>query len=110
MASHLLLAFVAAWLVSGTLRAASAIVLNAHLANGMPNLAVLRAATLEPARHLGMADSVGVIAPGMLADLVLLDANPLVDIRNVRRIHSVIANGRYYDSAARRELIRRAKP
>jgi imidazolonepropionase-like amidohydrolase len=77
---------------------------------GMSNIAVLRAATLEPARHLGMADSIGVVAPGMLADLVLLDANPLIDIRNVWRIHSVFANGRYFDPVARRAVIRSAKP
>ncbi len=77
---------------------------------GLSNLAVLRAATLEPVRYLKMTDSLGVIAPGMVADLVLLDANPLADIRNVRRIRSVIANGRYFDSAARRELIRKANP
>ena len=76
---------------------------------GMSNLAVLRAATLEPARYLRMTDSVGLVAPGMLADLVLLDANPIADIRNVWRIHSVIANGRYFDPAARRELLLRVK-
>ena len=77
---------------------------------GMSNFDVLRAATLEPARYLRMTDSLGAIAPGMLADLVLLDANPLADIRNVWRIDAVIANGKYFDSAARRELIRRARP
>jgi imidazolonepropionase-like amidohydrolase len=76
---------------------------------GMSNLAVLRAATLEPARHLRMTDSLGGIAPGMLADLVLLDANPLADIGNVRRISAVFANGRYFDAAARRALIAGAK-
>src|SRR5687768_853967 len=52
---------------------------------GMTPFAVLRAATLEPARYLGMLDSAGTVAPGKLADLVLLDANPLTDIRNTRR-------------------------
>jgi imidazolonepropionase-like amidohydrolase len=55
----------------------------------------LRAATLEPARYLGILDSAGTIAPGKLADLVLLKADPLRDIRNTRRIVAVVANGRW---------------
>jgi imidazolonepropionase-like amidohydrolase len=61
---------------------------------GLPPLEALRSATIEPARFLGMADSLGTIAPGKLADLVLLEANPLVDVRNTRRIALVVANGR----------------
>ena len=61
---------------------------------GMTPFAVLRAATLEPARYFGMADSLGTVAAGKLADLVLLGADPLRDIRNTRRIEAVIANGR----------------
>jgi imidazolonepropionase-like amidohydrolase len=72
---------------------------------GMSNVAVLRAATLEPARYLAMSDSLGTIEPGKLADLVLLDGNPLVDIRNTARIFGVFANGRYIDAAARRRLL-----
>ena len=72
---------------------------------GLSNRDVLRAATLEPARYLAMTDSLGVVAPGMLADLVLLDANPLSDIGNVRRINTVIANGRVFTPADRRRLI-----
>ena len=54
----------------------------------------LRAATLEPARYFSATDSLGTIAVGRRADLVLLDADPLRDIRNTRRIRAVIANGR----------------
>jgi hypothetical protein len=53
----------------------------------------------------GALDSLGTIQPGRLADLVLLDADPLAHIRNTRRIHRVIANGRLIDRAA---LLRRA--
>ena len=72
---------------------------------GMSPFEVLRAATWEPANYLGALDSLGTIAPGKLADLVLLDANPLSDIRNTRRIAAVVANGRYFGAPDRKRLI-----
>jgi hypothetical protein len=60
----------------------------------------LRAATLEPARYLAATDSLGAVAPGKLADLVLLDKNPLNDIHSTTAIRAVFANGRYVDRAA----------
>ena len=65
----------------------------------------LRSATLEPARYFGMLDSLGTIAPGKLADLLLLDANPLQDIRNTRRISAVVANGKLYAGPERERLL-----
>src|ERR1700752_23449 len=62
---------------------------------GMPPIEVLRAATVTPATVLRIADSVGTIAPGKIADLVLLAANPLADIRNTRRINGVFRAGRW---------------
>jgi imidazolonepropionase-like amidohydrolase len=56
-----------------------------------------------------MLDSAGTIAPGKLADLVLLDANPLLDIRNTRRIAAVVANGELYDARGRERLLRSAR-
>ena len=53
-------------------------------------------ATRKPAEWLGLADSVGTISPGKVADLVLLDADPLADIRNTRRIAAVLVRGRLY--------------
>lgn len=73
---------------------------------GLSPIDILRAATLEPARYLGLLDSLGSIEPGQLADLVLLDANPLLDIRNTRRIAAVVANGRLYDAKDRDRLLR----
>jgi imidazolonepropionase-like amidohydrolase len=67
---------------------------------GLSPLEALRAATLNPARFLEATDSLGTVAPGKLADLVLLDANPLEDIRNTQRIHAVVLNGRYLDRRA----------
>ncbi len=64
---------------------------------GLTPFQVLRLATLGAARFLGVADSLGTIAPGKLADLVLLDGDPRRDISNTRRIRAVVANGRYFE-------------
>jgi imidazolonepropionase-like amidohydrolase len=56
----------------------------------------LRTATLLPAQYLSMSDRLGRVEKGKLADLVLLDANPLDDIANTRRIRAVVAGGRYF--------------
>ena len=66
---------------------------------GLSPLEALQTATLNPARVLEMADSLGTIEPGKLADLVLLDANPLEDIRNTQQIRAVVADGRLYRRA-----------
>ena len=66
---------------------------------GLTPLEALRTATINPARVLGMTDSLGTIEPGKFADLVLLDANPLVDISNTQRIRAVVADGRLYRRA-----------
>jgi imidazolonepropionase-like amidohydrolase len=58
---------------------------------------------------MGIADSLGTIAPGRLADLVLLDASPLDDIRNTRRINAVFTNGRLLDRKALDELLADAR-
>jgi imidazolonepropionase-like amidohydrolase len=72
---------------------------------GLTPFEALRAATYEPARFLGMLDSLGTVEVGKVADLVLLTANPLADIRNSSRTAYVVANGRLYtvrrDSAGR---------
>jgi imidazolonepropionase-like amidohydrolase len=75
---------------------------------GMRTFDVLRSATLEPARYFGMLDSLGSIAPGKVADLVVLTASPLESIENTRRINAVVANGRLIDSTARQVLLRAA--
>jgi predicted amidohydrolase YtcJ len=72
---------------------------------GLTPLEALQAATLNPVRVLGLAESLGRIAPGMLADLVLLDGNPLEDIRNTLKIRAVVADGRLYRRADLDQLL-----
>jgi len=67
---------------------------------GLTPLQALRAATVSPAAYFAASDSMGTIARGKVADIVLLDANPLLEIGNTRRIRAVIANGRVFDRAA----------
>ncbi|MCZ6756286.1 MAG: amidohydrolase family protein [Gemmatimonadetes bacterium] len=64
---------------------------------GLSPLAILRAATYEAAIFLGLEGTYGTVAPGKIADLILLDADPLLDIQNVERIHTVIFRGTIYD-------------
>jgi imidazolonepropionase-like amidohydrolase len=66
---------------------------------GLPPLAALQTATREPARFLGMADSLGTVEQGKVADLVLLGGDPLADIRNVHQVRAVILGGRYISSS-----------
>ncbi len=67
---------------------------------GMPPLAALQTATINPAKYFGAIDSLGTVAEGKIADLVVLDANPLEDIRNTTRIRAVVVNGRLLTRAA----------
>ena len=71
----------------------------------MTTLNALQTATLNPAKMLRATDSLGTVAPGKLADLVLLDADPLADITNTTTIRAVVANGRYFDRPALDRLL-----
>ena len=73
---------------------------------GMSPLDAFRAATIEPALYFGMVDSMGTIAAGKVADLVILRGNPLLDIRQTRNILAVMTNGRLIDSVERGRLLR----
>ena len=71
--------------------------LEALVAAGLTPRDALRAATVDAAAVTGLEGQAGRIAVGHLADLVLLDADPLADVGNVRRIHQVIQGGRVVD-------------
>lgn len=66
---------------------------------GLTPAAALRAATVAPAEYFGLENSYGSVLPGQVADLVLLNADPLHDIRNTRDIDAVIFNGNHYARA-----------
>ena len=68
----------------------------------------LQTATIAPARFLGSENETGTVAVGKLADLVLLDADPMVDIRHISRIHAVILHGRLLRRPALDLLLSRA--
>lgn len=76
---------------------------------GLPPLAILKAATIEAAAFLGKATEYGTVATGKVADLVLLDADPLLDIRNAARIRAVIFRGAIFDRGALDALLRSAE-
>ena len=61
---------------------------------GMPRAAVLQSATSVAAACIGIADEVGSLRPGLRADFIVLDANPLDDLRNTRQIDSVWMDGK----------------
>ena len=64
---------------------------------GLTPAETLRAATINAARMLGRDTEQGTVEAGKLADLVVLDADPLVDIRNVTRLHRVVKDGVIFD-------------
>ena len=76
---------------------------------GLTPAEALRTATINPARALGLTASLGTVQPGKRADLVLLDANPLLDIANTRKIAGVVVNARYLDCRALDDLLATAE-
>ena len=76
---------------------------------GLTPVEALRSATLNPAKFLGLDKTLGTIEQGKVADLVLLDANPLEDVRNTQRIIAVISNGRLFDRKALNKMLDQAE-
>ncbi|MCB0278335.1 MAG: PD40 domain-containing protein [Calditrichaeota bacterium] len=71
---------------------------------GMSPLQALHVATLGGARYIGMDHEIGSLEKGKLADLVVLDKNPLDNIRNSESVHYTMLNGRLYDAATMNEI------
>ena len=76
---------------------------------GFSPMESLQTATSNPAKFLDQESTLGTIAPGKTADLVLLTANPLDDIHNTRKITAVVANGRLFDRAELDRLLEQAE-
>jgi imidazolonepropionase-like amidohydrolase len=66
---------------------------------GMTPLEAIRSATIVSARAMGLDRDVGTVEAGKRADLILVDGDPLADVRVLRRVTRVVANGRLYDAA-----------
>ncbi len=77
--------------------------------SGFTPLQALQAATFNPALFLTKGDKYGVAEIGRVADLVLLDANPLDDIRNTRKIFGVVLGGKYYSRAALDKMLQQVE-
>jgi imidazolonepropionase-like amidohydrolase len=71
---------------------------------GWSNIDALRAGTIMAAQSLGYAKDVGSLEVGKLADLVVLDANPVENIRNSDKVNRVMLGGRMYDPATMNEV------
>jgi len=71
---------------------------------GMTNMEALRTATINPAQSLGFDDWIGTLQPGKLADLIVMDKNPLENIRNTESIRYTMINGRLYDAETMNEI------
>ena len=68
---------------------------------GMSSMEALRTGTINPARALGLDKDLGSLEPGKLADLVVLDSNPLENIRNSSSVSMTMAGGKLFDSNLR---------
>ena len=84
--------------------------MQAYASGGMTPHEVLRAATMGSAETIGRQDEIGSLAPGKYADLVILEKNPLDDIRNTLAIDQVMKNGRLYDAGTLDEVWPEHKP
>jgi imidazolonepropionase-like amidohydrolase len=74
---------------------------------GLTPAEALQSATRIPAEFMGMGASVGTIEKGKLADLVLLEANPLVDIKNTRKLAGVVVDGKWFNQAELQTMLDR---
>ncbi len=83
--------------------------LGLEVESGVSPLAALQSATRNPALFMGATDKYGSVTPGKIADLVLLDADPIADIHNTTKIAEVFLAGKEFDRAALDQMLRNAE-
>ncbi|MBE0379581.1 amidohydrolase family protein [Pseudoalteromonas prydzensis] len=71
---------------------------------GMTPLEAIRAATLDPAKYIGLDKNIGSLEVGKLADLIVIDGNPLTNIRDTDKVDYTMINGRLFDAATMNEV------
>lgn len=76
---------------------------------GMTPMEAIESATRVPAEFLGLSDSMGTVEPGKVADLVVIQSNPLADITSTRHIEAVVRRGKLLDRVAIDELLRQVE-
>ncbi|MGA8103351.1 MAG: amidohydrolase family protein [Candidatus Acidiferrales bacterium] len=72
---------------------------NLYVQAGFTPMEAIQAATIVPARVMGVDKEVGTVEPGKRADVILVDGNPLESIHNIRNVRYVITGGKMYDCA-----------
>lgn len=76
---------------------------------GMTPLEAIRAATLDPAKYIGLDQNIGSLEVGKLADLMVIDGNPLTNIRDTDKVDYTMINGRLFDAATMNEVGKKAR-
>ena len=72
---------------------------------GLTPMEALQAGTRNPAEHLGLADKLGTVQQGKIADLILLDADPLQEIRNTQKIAAVVVGGKFISKSSLQQML-----
>ena len=76
---------------------------------GLTPIESLQTATINPARFLGLEKDLGTVEEGKIADLVLLNGDPLTDIHNTAKISTVFASGKEFDRSALDQMLKHAE-
>jgi len=83
--------------------------IESYVRAGLSNFAALQTATINPATYLGIDKRKGTIEAGKEADFILLEKNPLEDIRNTRTIKAVYTHNKFYERAQLNKLLNEVK-